>query len=190
MNFDQQKDIAMELLTPYEQRHSEKLSEIHWVTQDEHDVEGDFCEDCIEEAVKNAKKERKEQRKKIIEKYANPERIGQFGHEACEKAKKRDLKELGSPNFDYTYTCGGYEAEHFISCDLCHRALDVSILPNEQNIQYSIEDFEDGRITDQTGYEAYWLIYSCWSEDDDRHKKEVELTKKLVEIVINRLTNS
>ena len=179
---------ALELLEQFESRHAETLSDVYWITQDESDIQGDYCENCIEKAVKAARKERREEKKRILEKYSDPERIGQFGHEACEKAKKRDLKELGSPNFDYTSSCGGYEAETFTSCELCHRALDVCILPNEQIIQYSIEDFEDGKITAQIGYEAYWLIYNCWGKDDDRHKEEYELTQQLIKKVIELLT--
>jgi hypothetical protein len=188
MDFKQQKEKAEELLNQFEERHAETLSDVYWITQDESDIQGDYCEDCIGKAVKSARKERKEAKKKILEKYAQPERIGQFGLEECKKAQKRELQDLGSDNFDFTYCYGGgYEAEHFLDCEICHKPLLVSILPNEQLIEELLEYIERYGIDDQKGYEAYWIIYNCWEEVDERHKEVVELTKKLVQKVIEIL---
>ena len=182
---------ALELLNPFESRHAETLSDVYWVTQDDSDIQGDYCEDCIEKAVKAARKERREAKKKILEKYADPERIGQFGHKECKQAQKRDLEDLGGANFDFTYCYGGgYEAEFFLDCEICHRPLLVSILPNEQLIQELLECIEQWGIDDQKGYEAYWLIYNCWGADDSRHKEEFELTQKLINKVIELLTKN
>jgi len=124
------KTKALELLEPFEGRHAETLSDVYWITQDESDIQGDYCESCIEKAVKVARKERREAKKKILEKYADPERIGQFGHKGCKQAQKRELEDLGGANFDYTYCYGGgYEDDSFGCCELCNRGLNVSILP-------------------------------------------------------------
>ena len=69
MEFKELKDKAIELLEPLEQRYYATLSDVHWVRQDNNDIEGDFCEHCIDKAVKNAKKSLKEKRQKVIAKF-------------------------------------------------------------------------------------------------------------------------
>jgi hypothetical protein len=191
------KDKAIELLEPFEQRYYSTLSDVHWVRQDNNDVEGDFCENCIGKAVKNARKSLKEDRLKVIAKFKEIEETGKFNGEKIKgkytdaeikKAKRFELKKLGVSKFDSTYNYGGgYESDNFLTCEICEKELNISILPSEQNIQYVLDDLEDGNINDQTGYRAYCLLYNSWDEKDERHKEEFELTVKLAKRVIEIL---
>ena len=197
MEFQQLKDKAKELLEPFEQRYYSTLSNVHWVTQDDHDVEGDYCEKCIEKAVKNARKSLKEERKKVLSKFKEIKETGKFDGEQIKgkytdaeikKAKRYELDKLGVSKFSYTYNYGGgYESDSFLTCEICDKELNVSILPNTQNIEYVLEDMEDGKLDDQTGYRAYWLLYNSWDEDDERYEDEFELSVKLAKRVIEIL---
>ena len=197
MEFQELKDKAKELLEPFEQRYYATLSDVHWVTQDNHDVEGDYCENCIEKAVKNARKSLKEERQKVLAKYKEIEETSKFNGEKIKgkytdaeikKAKRYKLKELGVSKFSSTYNyVGGYEADNFLTCEICHKELNISILPSDQNVQYILEDMEDGKIDDQTGYRAYCLLYNSWDEEDERHKEEFELSVILAKRVIEIL---
>jgi hypothetical protein len=197
MEFQDLKDKAKELLEPLEQRYYTSLSDVHWVTQDGHDVEGDYCENCIEKAVKNARKSLKEERQKVLAKFKEVEETGKFNGEQVKskytdteikKAKRYELKQLGVSKFSSTYNHGGgYESDNFLTCEICDKELNISILPNDQNLQYIIEDMEDGKIDDQTGYRAYWLLYNSWDEESERYKDEFELTVKLAKRVIEIL---
>lgn len=197
MEFQELKDKAIELLEPFEQRYYPTLSDVHWVRQDNHDVEGDYCENCIEKAVKNARKSLKEERQKVLDKFRDIEETGKFNGEQIKgkytdaeikKAKRYELKELGISKFDSTYNYGGgYEADNFLTCEICDKELNISILPSDQNIQYVLEDMEDGKIDDQIGYRAYCLLYNSWDEEDERYKEEFELSVKLAKRVIEIL---
>lgn len=184
MEFKELKDKAIELLEPFEQRYYATLSDVHWVRQDNNDIEGDFCEHCIDKAVKNAKKSLKEKRQKVIAKFKEIEETDA----EIKKAKRFELKELGVSKFDSTYNYGGgYESDNFLTCEICDKELNILILPSDQNIQYCIEDLEEGKIDDQTGYRAYCLLYNSWNDTDERHKEEIELTFKLAKRVIEIL---
>ena len=197
MEFQELKDKAKELLEPFEQRYYATLSDVHWVTQDDHDIEGDFCEKCIDKAVKNARKSLKEERQKVLAKFKEIEETGKYNGKKIKgkytdaeikKAKRYELKELGISKFSSTYNYGGgYEAENFLTCEICNKELNISILPSAQNLQYILEDMEDGKIDDQTGYRAYCLLYNSWDEEDERHKDEFELSVKLAKRVIEIL---
>ena len=197
MEFQELKDKAKELLEPFEQRYYATLSDVHWVTQDDHDIEGDFCEKCIDKAVKNARKSLKEERQKVLAKFKEIEETGKYNGKKIKgkytdveikKAKRYELKELGISKFSSTYNYGGgYEADDFRTCEICDKELNISILPNDQNIQYILEDMEDGKIDDQTGYRAYCLLYNSWDKEDERHKDEFELSVKLAKRVIEIL---
>lgn len=197
MEFQDLKDKAIELLETFEQRYYLTLSDVHWVRQDNNDVEGDFCENCIGKAVKNARKSLKEDRLKVITKFKEIEETGKFNGEKIKgkytnaeikKAKRLELKNLGVSKFDSTNNYGGgYESDNFLTCEICEKELNISILPSDQNIQYVLDDLEDGNIDDQTGYRAYCLLYNSWDGKDERHKKEFELTVKLAKRVIEIL---
>lgn len=191
------KDKAQELLEPFEQRYYATLSDVHWVEQDGHSIDGDFCENCIDKAVKNARKSHKEERQKVLAKFKKIEETGKYNGKEIKgkytdaeikKAKRYELKELGVSKFSSTYNYGGgYEADDFRTCEICDKELNISILPNDQNIQYVLEDLEDGKIDDQTGYRAYCLLYNSWDEEDEKYKEEIELTVKLAKRVIEIL---
>jgi hypothetical protein len=197
MGFQELKDKAKELLEAFEQRYFATLSDVHWVRQDDHDIEGDYCENCIEKAVKNARKSLKEERQKVLAKFKEIEETGKFNGEEIKgkytdaeikKAKRYGLKELGVSKFSSTYNYGGgYESDNFLTCEICYKELNISILPSDQNIQYILEDMEDGKIDDQTGYRAYCLLYNSWDEEDEKYKEEVELSVKLAKRVIEIL---
>jgi len=197
MEFQELIDKAKELLESFEQRHSETTSNVHWVTQDDRDIEGDYCENCIGQAVKNARKELKEEKQKVLAKFKEIENTGKFNGKKIKgkytvadikRAKKYELENLGPSKFDSTYNYGGgYESDSFLTCEICDKELDISILPNEQELEYSLEDLESGVIDDQTGYRAYSLLYNAWNEEDERHKEETVLTVKLATRVIEIL---
>ncbi|GEM_PF-1194461 len=197
IDFQGLKDKAKELLEPFEQRYYATLSDVHWVRQNNRDIEGDYCKNCIEKAVKNARKFLKEERQKVLAKFKEIEETGKFNGEQIKgkytdaeikKAKRYELKELGVSKFSSTYNYGGgYEADDFLTCEICEKELNISILPREDNIQYIIDDMEDGKINDQIGYRAYCLLYNSWDEEDERHKKEFELSIKLAKRVIEIL---
>lgn len=185
MEFQELKDKAIELLEQFEQRYYPTISEVHWVTQDNHDIAGDYCENCIGKAVKKARKSLKDDRKKVLARSKEFEETGKY---TLKKAKRYELKQLGISKFSSTYNYGGgYEKDYFLTCENCDKELNISILPSEQNIQYILEDLEGGKIDDQAGYRAHWLLYNSWNEDDERHVEEFELSIKLAQRVIEIL---
>ena len=197
MDFEKLKDKAKELLEPFEERHYNTLSDVYWVRQDNHDLESDFCKNCIDKAVKNARKEFNTNKQKVNSKFKEIEETGyyqgiqikgKYTDEDIVKAKKYELKELGVSKFDSTYNYGGgYESESFLTCEMCGKELNISILPNEENIQDCIDDLADDKIDDQIGYRAYCLIYNCWGNEDEKRKEEFQLIIKLAERIIEIL---
>ena len=196
--YEKLKDQALGLLTPFENRFYPTLSDVHWVTNDGHDLEGDFCENCIDQAVKNAEIEYKESKQKIIDKFTEIETKGTFNGKIIEekftekqlkKAKKHELKELGKNDFSSTFNYGGgYEAEQFLTCNICEKDLDISILPSKDEIEYLNESLQDGSIDDQTAYRAYCLIYNGWNENDEKHSETIEPIKNLCKRIIEILS--
>ncbi len=190
-------DKAIELLGPFEGRYYATLSDVHWVEQDECSIDGDYCENCIEKAVKNARKSLKEEKQKVLAKFKEIEDTGKFNGQKIKgkhtdseikKAKSYELKKLGVSKFSYTYNYGGdYECDSFLYCDICGKELNISILPNEQEIVCVLEYFEHGVINDQNGYRAYWLLYNAGDEEDGRYKDEAKLTIQLAKRILEIL---
>lgn len=188
---------ALDLLEPFERRYYPTLSDVHWIEQDGCSTEGDFCEGCIKKALANARKRHKERRAEVKKKFKEIEETGAFQGQkikgvysanAIKKAKRYELKQIGVAKFSSTYNYGGgYEQDDFLLCELCGDELNVSILPNCQNIQDAIDDLKDGKITDQIGYHAHCLIYDEWN--DEKHKREIVLGKQLSRRVIEILGN-
>lgn len=197
MEFQELKNKAKKLLEPFEERYYKTLSQVYWVRQDNHDVEGDYCEKCINKAVKMARKSLNEDRAKVLSKFKEIGETGKFNgvqikgiytDAEIKKAKKHELKELGVSKFSSTCNYGGgYESHDFRCCEICDKELNISILPNCQNIEYAIEDLEDGNINDQSGYRAYCLLYNSWNKEDEKYTEEFQLTVKLAKRVIEIL---
>jgi len=195
-NFEKLKEKALELLEPFERRYYPTLSDVHWVRQDDHDTDGDYCEKCIDKAVKNARKELREARKKVLDKFKEIEETGKFNGQIIKgkytdaeikKAKRYELEQLGISKFGSAYNHGGgYEHDSFLTCDICGQELNISILPNEDNIQYVIDDLDTG-IDNQTSYHAYCLIYNEWG-DSENYSAERNLTLELAKRVIELLS--
>jgi hypothetical protein len=188
------KEKALKLLEPFDQKYSATLSNVHWVEQDGHSIDGDFCEKCIGKAVKNARKLHKEERQKVLSKFNEIKETGKYNgkkvtNSEVKKAKQYELKQLGLPKFRSTYNYGGgYENDCFLNCEICDKGLNISILINEQELSNVLEDLEDGKIDDQTGYRAYCLIYNSSDEEEENYYEIQELTIKLARIVIEILS--
>lgn len=190
------RDKAKKMLYSLASEYESTLSDVHWITKNGHSVDGDFCKNCIEKAVENAKLEHEKSRQEILSMYKEIKDTGFFKGEKIiatpqqiEESMQYKLEQLGETDFDSTYNYGGgYECDRFLTCDECNTGLNVSILPSEQNIEYVLEDLEDG-IDNRTAYKAYELLYNSWNENDETHKDEVDLLKKLAERVVEIITN-
>lgn len=90
-------------------------------------------------------------------------------------------------DFSRASAYGGYESDSFDTCDNCGKELNIQILPNEQWLNYILEDLNDGQIDDQLGYRAYCLLYNSWDEHNGEYELETELAKKLANRVIEIL---
>lgn len=167
MEFKNYINKAKDLLDGHEKRYCPLLDDVHWVEENEMSTDGDYCKECIEEA-KNEKRKYYllEQRKLPLE--------------------RRD-KEFSIFTTTYNYG-GGYEDDDFNCCCICGKSLNVVVLPNTNNIQDALDDLEEATtINDYLGYKIYWLLYNDWGNDDERHKKEHELTIQLAEKTIKTL---
>lgn len=197
MNLQELKTKAQELLEPFERRYYATLSDVYWVRQDNHDIDGDFCDKYISKAVKAERKSLKDNRKLVLDKFRIIKETGKYNGKKIKvkyteadlnKAKNYELKKLGKSKFDYTYNYGdGYESSSFNTCNICEKELNICILPDTENITDVLQDLKDGVINDQTGYRAYCLIYNTWNENDKKHEREVKLSIKLAQRIINIL---
>ena len=159
-------DKARDLLFAYYCNYESELDDVHWVEQDSCSIDGDYCRDCIKQAVRDARK------RYLLEQRALP--VG--------------MRDEEFSDFDWTYNYGGgCESDSFRYCDTCCKSLDISILPNEQELEYAIEDVGYG-ITNHTGWQIYSLLYNFWG-DCPRYKREYELTIKLAKKVIGGINN-
>lgn len=156
---------AKELLYDYDIRYYDELDPVHWITKNNGALENDYCSDCIDKAVYN------ERRDYLLEQRKLP----------------ISLRDEEFSVFDYSCNYGGgYEDDSFATCEICGKSLMVSILPNEQVLEYVLEDLEDGKITDRIGWKAYSLLYNACGDESDISRCD-ELTLKLAKRVVEIL---
>lgn len=151
----------MEYLEPLASKEEDKISDVHWIEKDGENTDGDYCEDCVEIVLKERRAE-----------YLKKQR--------ALKVKDRDA-EIAIFETHYNYG-GGYESDYFNSCDKCGKRLDISILPNEEEIEQAIDKVEDCKTDSGVAYEIYWLLYNEWGEyKPEQNELTDELAKKVIQ---------
>lgn len=157
---------AIDLTEDYEARYCNEIDDVNWVEKDDISLDGSYCDDCIDKALYYERRDYLlEQRKLPIE-----QRDSIFSE------------------FTKTYNYGGgYESDWFNTCDICGRSLDISILPDEQELECLIDDLKGGEIDDYLGWMINNILYNAWDKDDKHHKVCYELSVKLAQRTIEIL---
>lgn len=164
---------ALELLEQFEENEHQNTDDVHWVEDSNGNSDwGDFCKVCVENKLKEVRKEYiLEQRKLSI--------------------SKRDEEFL---KFEVHYNYGGgYESSSFDYCNDCGKRLDISVLPDDDDLDDCINSLKDGdKIDDYLGYKCYWLLYNNWGNDNKENYKNKlwSKTNELANRVITSLTQN
>lgn len=157
---------ALDLTEGHEARYYGQLDDVNWVEKDGCSMDYDYCDDCIEKGVRN------ERREYLLEQRKLPfyERDKVFS------------------KFESTYNYGGrYEDDSFAICEICGKHLNISILPNRQELGMLIDDLEGVEIDDCLGWKINSILYNRWGKDDKRHEELYELSVKLAKRTIEIL---
>ena len=157
---------AIDLTEDYEARYYNEIDDVNWVEKDGESLDGSYCDDCIDKALYKERRDYLlEQRKLPIEQRDSP--FSKFGK-------------------TYNYG-GGYESDWFNTCDICGKNLDISILPDEQELEGLIDDLEYGELDDCLGWKINSILYNAWDKDDKDHKGCYELSVKLAQRTVEIL---
>ena len=157
---------AIDLTEDHEARYHGQLSDVNWIEKDGYSMDGDYCDDCIGKALY------KERRDYLLEQRKLP-------------IEQRDST---FSEFEKTYNYGGgYEDDSFACCETCGKNLDISILPDEDELEYLIDLLDDNEITDRIGWMVNNILYNAWDKDDKQHKGCYELSVKLAQKTVEIL---
>lgn len=157
---------AIDLTEDYEARYCNEIDDVNWVEKDDISLDGSYCDDCIDKALYY------ERWDYLLEQWKLP-------------VEQRDST---FPEFTKTYNYGGgYEMGWFCECDICGKNLDISILPDEEELECLIEDLEDGKIDDCLGWKINRILYNAWDKDDKLHEGCYELSVKLAQKTVEIL---
>lgn len=157
---------AIDLTEGYEARYYDEVDDVNWIEKDGCSMDYDYCDDCIDKALY------KERRDYLLDQ------------------RKLPIEQRDSTFSEFTKTYnygGGYESGWFNTCDICGKNLDISILPDEEELECLIEDLEEGRIDDRRWWMINRILYNAWDKDDDRHKGCYELSVKLAQRTVEIL---
>ena len=149
---------AIELTDGHEARYYNELSDVNWVEKDGYSLDYDYCDDCIDKALHNEREEYLLGQRKL-------------------PIDKRD-KNLSQFTKTYNYG-GGYESDYFNTCEMCGKHLDISILPNKEELEYLIDELDRGEFDDCLGWKINKILYNAWDKDDERHKDCYNLSVNL-----------